>query len=219
MYFSENNEDIVFINHYSGLLEVEGKGVLVKEDTEMDPPFEEDRKEEYDTLSITEGIIGIEEGFLEFFYPMDCLILSRTVTFAKTSPELDKKLKRHKVLIRGEYDTFAESFAEEKGLKFLHCDIPLAVRNDERHHETEYLTLRFHEKGAPDIHHNIFSPGSSAGNYGGGEFVSKLPKNFYVGCTMEKFAANFPEDAHDQLMSNEMLKRFLKAANKRLKKG
>ena len=28
MYFSKHNEKIVYINHYSGLLEVEGEGLL-----------------------------------------------------------------------------------------------------------------------------------------------------------------------------------------------
>ena len=35
MYFSKHNENITYINHYSGLLEVKGKGVLSLEDTEL----------------------------------------------------------------------------------------------------------------------------------------------------------------------------------------
>jgi hypothetical protein len=37
MYFSKHNEKIIYINHYSGLLEVEGEGVLIKEDAEVWP--------------------------------------------------------------------------------------------------------------------------------------------------------------------------------------
>ena len=37
MYFSKHNEKIVYINHDSGLLEVEGEGVLCKEDAEVWP--------------------------------------------------------------------------------------------------------------------------------------------------------------------------------------
>ena len=35
MYFSKHNENITYINHYSGLLEVKGEGVLCREDTEL----------------------------------------------------------------------------------------------------------------------------------------------------------------------------------------
>ena len=69
----------------------------------------------------------------------------------------------------------------------------------------------------PDIHYNCFTPGSSAGSYGGGEYAKELPKDFYVGCTVEQFAGNFPERLHEQLMANGMLCRFLEAANSRIK--
>ncbi len=218
MYFSKHNEKTVYINHYSGLLEVEGEGLLVKEDTEAWPTMGRGWQNEYDTLSITEGITGLGEGYLEAFPKIVCLILSRTVESVATTPELDKRLCKNKVLIRGEYDTYAEKFAKEKGLKFLHCDIPLADDYIETGHEHDIITLRFHEKGAPDIHYNCFTPGSSAGSYGGGEYYNELPKNFYVGCTIERFAADFPERLQQQLMTNDMLRRFLDTANIRIKK-
>ena len=34
MYFSKHNKKIIYINHYSGLLEVKGEGVLCREDRE-----------------------------------------------------------------------------------------------------------------------------------------------------------------------------------------
>ena len=37
MYFSKHNENTVYINHYSGLLEVEGEGILSKADAEVRP--------------------------------------------------------------------------------------------------------------------------------------------------------------------------------------
>ncbi|MBQ4369609.1 MAG: hypothetical protein II784_01270 [Oscillospiraceae bacterium] len=213
MYFSKHNEKIVYINHYSGLLEVKGEGPLCREDAEV-WPASENRWDEYDVLSVEEGITGLGEGYLEAFPKIGCLVLSHTVESVSTTPELDKRLRKNKVLIRGEYDTFAEAFAREKGLKFLHCDIPLA-EDDIEHYEHDIITLRFHPKGAPDIHYNCFTPGSSAGSYGGGEYARTLPKDFYVGCDQEQFAANFPERLREQLMENDMLRRFLEAANRR----
>ena len=215
MYFSNHNEKIVYINHYSGLLEVEGEGLLVKGDAEAWPTMGRDWRSKYDTLSVKEGITGLGEGYLECFPKIRCLILAHTVVSADVSPEFVQRMRKRKVLIRGEYDTFAEEFAQEKGLKFLHCDIPLAVDDIEIAHERDFITLRFHENGSQDIHFNCFTPGSSAGSYGGGEYAKELPEDFYVGCSMEQFVSNFPERLHEQLAANDMLRRFLEEANKR----
>ena len=215
MYFSKHNEKMVYINHYSGLLEVKGKGVLCRDDTEVTPTPTESLAREYHTLSITEGITGIGEGFLDAFPYIDCLILSRTVESVAVTPEIVKRMRKRKVLIRGEYDTFAEKFADENKLDFLHSDIPLAEYDIEAAHEHDIVTLRFHENGQPDIHFNCFTPGSSAGNYGGGEYANKLPKDFYVGCTVAKFADNITDRARDQILANETLRRFLEISNER----
>ena len=172
-------------------------------------------EKEYDTLSVTEGITGLGEGYIEFFSHIDCLILSRTVGAVAASPELLKLWRKRKVLICGEYDTFAERFACENNLKFLHSDIHLADDDIEIAHEHDIITLRFHENGSCDIHYNCFTPGSSAGSYGGGEYANPLPRDFYVGCTIEDFANIFNERVRGQILSNETLKRFLEISNKR----
>ncbi len=218
MYFSKHNHKIRYINHYSGLLEVEGKGILCREDTEVNPEEKNNWMNEYDTLSVTEGVTEIGEGYLEAFPKIDCLILARTVTSVNASPELLKSLRKRKVLIRGEYDTFAESFAKENGLDFLHSNIPVAEYDIEIAHEHDIVTLRFHSNGKADIHYNCFTPGSSAGSYGGGEYVKELPQDFYVGCTMEIFASNFSERAREQILSNDAIRRFLESANRRHEK-
>ena len=216
MFFSKHNKNITYINHYSGLLEVEGEGVLCPEDTELWHESSRNWAKEYDTLSVTEGITGICGGFIEFLSHLDCLILSRTVGSLAASPELLKLWRKRKVLIRGEYGTFAERFAGENGLKFLHSDIHLADDDIEIAHEHDIITLRFFEDGSSDIHYNCFTPGSSAGSYGGGEYANPLPRDFYVGCTIEDFANIFNERVRGQILSNETLKRFLEISNERL---
>ena len=219
MYFSKRDKHITYSNHHSGLLEVEGRGMLCREDADVWPEEPKNWANRYDVLSITEGITVLGKGYLEAFPNIDWLILSRTVESVSTSPELDKRLRKRKVLIRGEYDTFAEKFAKEKGLKFLHSDIHIADDDIAVAHEHDIITLRFHEDGSCDIHYNCFTPGSSAGSYCGGEYANKLPRDFYVGCTIEKFAANFNERVREQILSNDELKRFLESANRRLEKG
>ncbi len=218
MYFSVHNHDVKYINHYSGLLEVEGNGSLCREDTEVSPKEPTHWVDEYDTLSINEGITELGEGFLDAFPKIDCLILSRTVTSVAVTPELLKRLRKNSVLIRGEYDTFAEHFAKENGLDFLHCDIHLADDDRVVPPEHDIITLRFFTDGPPDIHYNCFTPGSSAGSYGGGEVTTDLPRDFFVGCTLEQFAARFPERLREQILSNDALCRFLESANRRYPK-
>lgn len=213
--FSKHNERITYSNHYSGLLEVMGKGVLCREDAEVLGESGTGWTDHYDVLSITEGITGIGEGYLEAFPKIGCLIMSRTVVSCTVSPELIKRMRKRKTLIRGEYDTFAESFAKENGLDFLHSDIHIADDDIEAAHEHDIITLRFHTDGSADIHYNCFTPGSSASSYGGGEYANKLPKDFYVGCTIEAFAAVFNERVREQILSNDAVRRFLESANRR----
>ena len=215
MFISKHNENITYINHFNGLLEVKGRGVLCREDTELCHEPGRNWAKEFDTLSVTEGITGLGEGYIEFFSHIDCLILSRTVESVAASPELLKLWRERKVLLRSEYDTFAERLAGENGLRFLHSDIHLADDDIEIAHEHDIITLRFHENGLSDIHYNCFTPGSSAGSYGGGEYANPLPQDFYVGCTIEDFANFFNKRVRGQILSNETLKRFLKISNER----
>ena len=216
MYFSNHNNKITYINHYSGLLEVEGEGALCREDTEVWGQTGTRWANGYDVLSVTEGITAIGEGYLEAFKKIDCLILSHTVKSVAASAELISRMHKRKVLIRGEYDSYAEKFAAENKLDFLHSDIHLADDFIEAAYERDIITLRFHLDGPPDIHFNCFTPGSSAGSYGGGEYAKELPRDFFVGCTIEKFAKRFPKRLLGQLLNNAALNRFLRAANRRL---
>jgi len=218
MYFSNHNENITYSNHYSGLLEVKGEGALCREDAQVWGESGNSWANSYDVLSVTEGITALGEGYLEAFPKIECLILSRTVVSVVVTPEFVKRMLKRKVLIRGEYDTYAESFAKDNKLDFLHSDIHIADDDIEIAHEHDIITLRFHSDGSADIHYNCFTPGSSAGSYGGGEYANKLPKNFYVGCTIEKFADNFNERIREQILSNEAIMRFLESANRRYKK-
>lgn len=216
MYFSEHNDNITYINHYGGLLEVNGKGFLSPEDLVVKEKSGKEWTKQFNTLNVCEGITEIKEGFLDAFSHVDCLIFSRTVTDAAVSPNLLKQLRDRNVLIRGEYDTFAESFAKANGLTFLHSDIHIADDEIKIACENDIITLRFHLNAPPDILYDCYTPGISAGSMGGGEFVKTLSPDFYVNCTIEMFAEKFSERVTDQILANDALKRFLKISNERL---
>ena len=103
----------------------------------------------------------------------------------------------------------AEDFARRHGLDFLHADIYLACDRDERRQSNTFITLRFFRNGSADLHYDEYSPGSSAGSWGGGVCTTDLPRNFYRGCSLEAVAGHFPEALREALMQNEELALFL----------
>lgn len=217
MYFSKNNESIYFTSNGCGYLQVCGKGAVSAADLSIEYRDDPDWTEEYSDIEICDGITGVKEGFLDAFTKMGSLILSSSVASVGLSKNLLKRMKKYKVIIRGAYNSLAENIAEENGLQFLHSNIYIAEDYDKDHMESTVMTLRFFPKGKADIHYNIFSPGSNAGNYGGGVITKKLPSDFYAGCSIEAFADNFPGSVREEILANKELKTFLDEANKRIK--
>ena len=121
MYFSDHNDKITFINRYYGSLDVEGKGLVCAEDLNASPGYL--KPEEYTALNFTKGITKVTKGFIEAFTSMVYLEIAFSVKSIERTPELDNYLRKNDVLIRGEYNSLAESLAKELGLRFLHCDI------------------------------------------------------------------------------------------------
>ena len=96
-------------------------------------------------------------------------------------------------------------------------EIFLADHRDEDHHEYTKLTLCFSDKG-PYLLEDVFTPGWSAGNYGGGTVRTDLPEGFYRGQTPETFAGHFGERFREQIRQNAELAAFLDEANGRQKR-
>ena len=64
------------------------------------------------------GYIGVDTALLEKLETLKELILPDTITHIDLTPKLEKILKDNDTLIRGSFDSFAESFAKENGLRF-----------------------------------------------------------------------------------------------------
>ena len=218
MYFSEHNDDITFINQYGGSLDVEGKGVVCKEDLNVRPGSFDPK--EYTELNFTKGITSVTKGFIEAFTSMECLVIARSVKSVEMTPELEKYLKDNDVLIRGEYNTLAERLAKQLGLRFLHSDILLGWTSFEHegYRESTKRTLCFRTDGPPYILRNIFTPGISAGSNGGADLREDLPEDFYAGLDLDGFTYLLPAKCEEAIMKNKELERFLKISNQRLKK-
>ena len=96
-------------------------------------------------------------------------------------------------------------------------EIFLADHRDEEHREYTRLTLCFSGKG-PYLQEDVFTPGWSACNYGGGTVRTDLPKGFYRGQTPETFAERFGERFREQIRQNAELADFFDEANCRQKR-
>lgn len=158
------------------------------------------------------GFTSIDTAFLEKLDTLAELVLPDSITEIKMTPKLEKILKKNGVLIRGTFDSFAESFAKEQGLKFRHRDMFLASYEFALAHETTSLTLQFKRDGSVQIEESVSSPGSSAGNCFGGEFYIDLPYDFFMHKSAEDISDMFGEGLHNAILENGRLADFIEKA-------
>lgn len=206
MYCSKYNNDITYFFTWGKPVLIDGKGAICKEDTDIG---KENWTQEYTRLYFKDGITEVKNGFLESFINLKELIIDSTVKNIEMTNELNELLKNNNVVIRGCYNTYAESFAEENSLLFIHKDIYIGIRHNEEHCESRTITLHFDESGQMSLLYEDFCQGISAGNTMGGEFTRTMPKEFHKGCTLEEFADMMPEAYYAQIMKNKELEAFL----------
>lgn len=215
MYHSNHNKDITYFFTWGKPVQIEGKGPVCKDDTDIG---KENWTNEYINLHFKDGITEVKKGFLESFPALRTLIIDRSVQNIEMTDELRIILKNNDVVIRGNYDSYAERFARENALLFIHKDIYIGIRRNEKHQESRTVTLRFAENGQISLLYEDFCQGISAGNTMGGEFTRDMPKDFHPGCTLKEFAYMMPEAYFDQIMGNKELENFLQGYAAREKK-
>ncbi len=208
MFRSSHNSEITYIFTWGKPVRIEGTGELCREDANIG---KDGWPGEYSALHICGGITAIKSGYLEQFRMLKILVLDSSVERIEMTDELGEMLKEKEVIIRGMYNTFAERFAAENGLAFVHKDIYLGIQHSEEHDESRTVTLHFTQSGDMELLYEDFCVGASAGNTIGGEFTRQMPKDFRKGCTPEEFADMMPSAYSEQIMKNAELKAFLEA--------
>ena len=206
MYYSRHNNDITYFFTWGKHVLIEGNGSIYRADTDIG---KENWTQEYTRLYFKGGITEVKNGFLESFINLKELIIDSTVKNIEMTNELNELLKNNNVVIRGCYNTYAEKFAVENSLLFIHKDIYIGIRHNEEHCESRTITLHFDESGQMSLLYEDFCQGISAGNTMGGEFTRTMPKEFHKGCTLEEFADMMPEAYYAQIMKNKELEAFL----------
>ena len=169
------------------------------------------------SFELEEGITHVEPGLFLLCPGLRTLELGRSVKDIGVDEETISLFKKNDVLIRGFFDTYAEKFAREHGLRFLHSDFELGRGGDYFEHGSYVITLKLTDSGKPWIRESEFSQGSSAGSSGGGDETVSLPEDFYLTCSADDIAYLCWGACASAIRKNEKLKTFLNKARK--KKG
>ncbi|MBO4349768.1 MAG: hypothetical protein J6A01_02335 [Proteobacteria bacterium] len=195
----------VFNNEYAIELRAWGGGTLCDEEFRNFDTFVQlcaKYKQEYmdtpssvslfieDTLAygLDYGFTEIAPGYLEQIETLKELILPNSITHIEMTPKLEQIFKKNRTMIRGSFDSFAELFAHEHGLRYRPVDFEFAKSYYEYAHEASWAILKFRRNGSAYIKESVSSPGSSAGNCFGMDWTYDLPHNFYKTMTVEQIA-------------------------------
>lgn len=165
------------------------------------------------SFQLGEEIEQVEDGFFALVPTINELFILNPECNIIMSEETVNLFKKNRVLIRGRFNTAAERFAKEYGLKFLHSDVELAKAGD--YHDAggiDIITLRFYEDGNAYIHQNNLCTGSSAGWSGGGEMEFDLPSGFYKKMDAAAIAEKCWDSCQKEIVDNGILHKLLEQA-------
>lgn len=165
------------------------------------------------TFEMEEGITEVEEGFFDLIPNLIRINFPNSLKKLGMKDSTAELFRRNNVIISGCFDSYAESFAQEYGLSFLHSDIELARAGSyDEPGGSDIITLRFMTDGRTLILQSNFCQGSSAGNNGGGDEVIGLNADFYKTMSAEDIANMCWGNCFSEIKSNTELASFLKKA-------
>lgn len=168
------------------------------------------------TFTLESGVTDVEIGFFDSFPTLRMLYISDTVNNIALTDKARKAFKKNKVLIIGGFDTYAERFAREYKLRFLHDDIELARVGEYSTREgVDIITLELFTSGKARIKQANYCPGSSAGNNGGGEMSFYLPRDFYITRSQKDIAKMCWGSCSEAIIKNNAFAKFLAKAFKK----
>lgn len=158
------------------------------------------------------GFTKIDAGFLKNLKTLKELILPDSMKEIEMDAELNKIFKDNDVLIRGNFDSFAEDFAKDQGLNFRPSDHEIARHEYAPANQITVVTIIFERNGNIRMKEDINSPGSSGGNYFGATFYHELNREFYRTKTAEQVARQFRDVIYEQILQEGRLESFMEKA-------
>ena len=168
------------------------------------------------TFTLESGITDVETDFFDRFPTLNVLYISDTVKNIALTKNARKAFMKNSVLIIGSFDTYAERFAKENKLRFLHTDIELARVGEYSTREgIDVITLELFTSGKARVKQANYCPGSSAGNNGGGEIDFYLPRDFYMTHSQKDIAKMCWGTCSEAIIKNNAFGKFLAKAFKK----
>ncbi|MBQ5550191.1 MAG: hypothetical protein IIT32_03950 [Bacteroidales bacterium] len=167
-------------------------------------------------FQLDDDIKRVETGFLERIPHLEELAIGLSVEEIGVSSEADKLMHHNHVIIRGDFDTYAEEFAMQHHLGFVPMDFEITRNGDvDTKYGLDILTIEFYTKEVT-LRMDNFCPGSSAGNYGGGTIDKKIPVNFFKDPdAITKIAELSWRSFSDGIRNSDRLKNFVEKARKK----
>ena len=208
-YRASYNREIVYTSTRDGLI-ISGTGMIGKND--IWTPYGKVRAADHYALELSDGIIGAETGFLENFVSLMRLTLAPTVTDLVITDELKRIFTRNSTLVRGVYDTFAERFAKETGLRFIHSDIPLFVDGSDPKSSLR-VSLSFGDECEPFIHYRSISGSGTEECCSDSE--KQIDRKLLYAEDTHSFSLVFPERLRKVVEYNHDLSVFLRKYKER----
>ncbi len=168
------------------------------------------------SVEFSDVILEVEPGFLGRFPTLAEIIVPDTVEKIGLTAEEKAFLHGRNVVVRGLFDSYAERFAREQELRFMHSDVEIAQVGDYATRDgVDIITICFRPKGDAFVHQDCRCSGSSAGSVGGGSIDFDLPRTFWKTWTPEKFEQKCWGTCSEAILQSEALKKFLAGAQAR----
>lgn len=208
--------DVCFDTNYEGI-EARGTGVLKCSD--LDTTFYNReafiRRNKNVSFVIRTGITAVEKGFFDEFVTLKELIIPASVRSLELSEETLNIFRNNRVVIRGEFSSYAEKFAMKHNLVFMHMDIELVQFGSYSDYGRTIVILKFSAGGIPRIYEECNSSGISASSMGGCSNSINLPENFYKVMNAKEIGELCWPNCSSDVASNSKLKAFLERAKER----
>ena len=163
-------------------------------------------------FELTDGVTDVEEGFFDNIPNLTQIMIAPSVKHIGVTDKTKEIFAKNGVFVRGKFDTYAEQFAREYGICFVHANIELACTGDYFEHGNYLITLRMFPDGTAKIHQDCRCQGSSAGSVGGGECDVDLPNDFYLTHSPENIADLCWGSCYSLIVNCAALKEFLSKA-------
>ncbi len=202
-----------YARFYRGII-AEGEGIV----TEADVPFAaQDFADDGEGVSffIAPGVTELAPGVLDVFVTLKELRLAPSVKKVGVTEEAAEMLKRNGVIVRGAFDSYAERFAREQHLVFLHEDIRIVGWGDYFEHGSWTLDLQFAPDGSAGIYEDCQTQGISAGSMGGASNTVHLPRDFYQSLSPKEIEAMLWSSFSGDVERCEAYHVFVKKARER----